>query len=117
MDGKTFDRITKGLSSGTSRRRMLGGLGAGGIGLLAGRSAAGKARPVNNGNGCSQAGRVCEAGTCCGSQLTCAAEADLASSCTNAAGNAKCCFQPGATCRGHCECCAPSTGCINGVCV
>src|SRR5215207_6144727 len=116
MDGKTFDRLTKGLSSGTSRRRMLGGVGAVAAGLLTGRTAAAKARPVNNGSGCSQAGRTCTEGSCCGSKLTCASPTELSARCGNAAQNNKCCFQPGTACHGNCECCGADTACINGVC-
>jgi hypothetical protein len=122
MDGDQFDRLTKGLRSGASRRRLLGGLGAVAAGLLTGRTASSKARPVNNGNGCSQPGRICTAdettgpsGTCCGNQkLTCTTA--LASLCTNDTGNTKCCAPQGTACHGHCECCAPSPGCIDGVC-
>ena len=120
MDGKQFDRLTKSLSSGASRRQMLGSLGAVAAGLVTGRTAAAKARPVNNGSGCAQPGRSCggDYPACCGSKLTCgAATGGLASSCGNAAGNDKCCFEIGTACHGHCECCAPATGCSNGVCV
>ena len=49
MDGKAFDHLARRLSRDTSRRRILGGVGALAVGLLTGRSAAAKARPVTNG--------------------------------------------------------------------
>lgn len=114
MDGKQFDRLTKSLSSGASRRRMLGGLGAMTAGLLVARSAAAKARPINK--GCDQAGRTCTEGSCCGNQLTCTEAMGLSSSCRNLSGNNKCCFQVGSACHGHCECCGAATACIDGRC-
>jgi hypothetical protein len=120
MDGRTFDHFTKSLSRGASRRQMLGGLGAVAAGLLTWRSAAAKARPANNGSGCAQPERICTPeGGCCGSKLTCTVPSELSAqclACTSGEGNAKCCFAPGTACHGHCECCAPATGCINGVC-
>jgi hypothetical protein len=118
MDGKTFDRLTKGLSSGASRRRMLGGLGLAVAGLLTGRRGPAEARPVSE--GCSKAGRICEGagtqGTCCGSKLTCSAAGGLSGNCTNTPQNAKCCAQPGTACQGNCECCGAENACINGRC-
>ena len=119
MDGKQFDHLTKSLSSGASRRRMLGGLGAVAAGLVTERSAAAKARPINE--GCDQAGRTCTGtggqGSCCGN-LTCTAHGGYSTRCTSL--NTKCCFEVGRSCKGHCECCktpeGADTACIKGKC-
>jgi hypothetical protein len=124
MDGKQFDRLTKRLGSGASRRRVLGGLGAVGAGLLTRRTEASKARPTS---GCGHAGRACTpdgttSANCCGNEkLTCAAPGGVSPRCDNTAGNYKCCAPVGTACHAHCECCSPGpnqivTECRNGVC-
>jgi len=121
MDGKRFDHLAKELSSGSTRRRVLGGLGAVAAGLVTTRTASAKARPVNNGNGCAQPGRICTPeGGCCGSKLTCAPPTGLSGSCGNTLQNNKCCSPVGTACHGHCECCLDTDGgntkCRNGRC-
>ena len=115
MDGKRFDQLAKGLSSGASRRRMLGGMGAVAGGLVTARTVSAKARPINP--GCDEAGRTCTdpggKGSCCGN-LTCTAPGGYSSRCTSL--NNKCCFEVGMSCKGHCECCGTNTACIKGKC-
>ena len=117
MDGKQFDRLTKGLSSSASRRRMLGGLGAVAAGLLTRQSAAAKPKPINP--GCEQAGRTCTPGTCCGN-LECAGLSGLSRECQERLGTSftgtKCCRPRGQGCSGHCQCCSDSVGCFDGQC-
>jgi hypothetical protein len=120
MDTQRFDDLTVTLARGGSRRSLLRGLAGGVLGAVAVertvRTTAAKARPVNNGSGCAQPGRVCDATlTCCGGgKLTCTTA--LAASCTNDSQNSKCCAPKGSACHGHCECCSDSKGCFNGVC-
>ena len=65
MDAQRFDAMTRALSSGTSRRRVLRGLAAGAAGAVAGavglRRAGAGAPSVN----CSAYGRVCTFTGCC----------------------------------------------------
>ena len=127
MDGKQFDRITKTLRNGASRRRMLGGLSAVAAGLLAGRTVPAEARPVSS--GCSKAGRACTgtgSGTCCGGEkLRCSPQGGISPQCNDGqpfpSGQSKCCAQVGTACQGHCECCSPGpsggpTACKQGRC-
>jgi hypothetical protein len=119
MDGKTFDRLTKGLSSGATRRRILGGLSAIAAGLLTGRTQPVDARPVAH--GCGHAGRACgvnngtDYGACCGNEkLTCTT--NVSGRCANTVGNTKCAAPLGTACQGHCECFGLTTECRKGRC-
>ena len=87
MDGSRFDDLARAFAGASSRRRFLGGLAAGAVGLIGRRTAEGAS--------CREVGTVCTSnGNCC-SQL---------------------CGAPDKTARRRCECSAGFATC-NGDCV
>lgn len=121
MDGSAFDRFTRTLTTAGSRRRALGGMLAGTLGLLgagAENAAAKKKKPcppckkrkkgkckgtVPDGTACS--GGVCQSGTC----VVCpSGETRCGNACVNLVTDPAHCGRCGRTC--------PSGVCENGTC-
>jgi hypothetical protein len=134
MDGQRFDRIGKWLATNdgrcTTRRGLVAGALAIGLGRLSAEDAAAKCKKdgqkcKKNNDCCSHkckggkckcrslqepcTGTTGSAGnTCCGS-LFCSP-----TSCS--AGNKRCCRGVGLSCGSTCDCCGTGTQCLNGTC-
>lgn len=75
MDPTRFDRLTKLLATGGSRRALLARLTGGTLGLaLAGQAGTARARRIGSGPGdCAPTGRACKAASDCCGKAVCAA--------------------------------------------
>jgi hypothetical protein len=101
MESQRFDTLTRGVATGTARRRLLHAAAAVGVGGLLTRLGAGAAVAATR---CQSLGRKCDNRRVCNCYDPNAVCATLNSRC-NATGN-RCCGTSRASCTRNCDCCA-----------
>jgi len=117
MDGSHFDALTKELSAPGSRRRALGGLFAGALGLLSIQTDEGAAKKTKPCPPCKKRkqgkckknrpdGAACPGGECRGGNCIATASPPGACPAGRVSCDGQCRLTPGGACNSHAECCS-----------